>query len=330
IADPNELQATVTNVRMWGTRERLTFDEVAAAARVDVEVLRRFWRAAGFAEPEADARVLTPRDIELFERFHGGMEFIGEDVLLQLVRVIGAAAARVAEAALSAFVVNVLPDAIEADPSGVVLAQMNELSVAMLDDATDAFDVMLRHNIERGFRPFEEFGGRQGIDLQQRSIGFADLVGSTAWTQGLEMRELADALADFDAIASETVVACGGRVVKTIGDEVMFVANEPAGAVEVALALVDAFDEHPVLPPVRAGVASGGVVARDGDFSGPVVNLAARAVKLARPSSVLVDEATQARLPASIQAKSIGRRTLKGFPERTRLFAVSRRAADAG
>ena len=106
----------------------------------------------------------------------------------------------------------------------------------------------------------------------------------------------------------------------------MFAANDPVAATEIGLALVDAFAAHEVLPPVRVGVASGAVVARDGDYSGPVVNLAARAVKLASPSSVLVDGSTRAALDESFVCTDAGRSELKGFAEPVSLFRVSRNA----
>ena len=163
----------------------------------------------------------------------------------------------------------------------------------MIDGMTRSFDTFMRHHIERGFRPLEMVAGADGIDLVRRSIGFVDLVDSTAWTQQLELPALSQALNIFDSTASEIVIGRGGRVVKLIGDEIMFAANDALTAADIALALVEAFADHDVLPPVRAGIATGDVLARDGDFSGAVVNLAARAVKVARPSSVLVDPETR-------------------------------------
>ena len=160
---------------------------------------------------------------------------------------------------------------------------------------TGAFDTFLRHHIERGFRPLGSPEATAGIDLVRRSVGFADLVDSTAWTQRVELPELSRALTTFDATASEIVVERGGRVVNVIGDSVMFVAPEPGTAVDIALTLVETFDTHELLPQVRTGVATGDVLAREGDFSGQVVNLAARAVSVARPSTLLVDRVTRGR-----------------------------------
>ncbi len=100
----------------------------------------------------------------------------------------------------------------------------------------------------------------RGVEVQRRSVGFADLVGSTAWTQQLDVADLAAALTEFDATASELVTTGGGRVVKLIGDEIMFAAPEASMAVDAALALVDAFAAHDTLAQVRVAVATGDVL----------------------------------------------------------------------
>jgi len=200
--------------------------------------------------------------------------------------------------------------------------------MVLLDGMTRAFDTMLRHHIELGFRPLEAMDAAAGIDLVRRSIGFADLVDSTAWTQQLELPALSKALTAFDSTASDIVVERGGRVVKLIGDSVMFVANDPIVAADIALALVDAFASHDLLPPVRTGVATGDVLAREGDFSGAVVNLAARAVSIARPSTLLVDRETRDALETSttLSCHTAGTFRLKGFGKRVLLSRVTRQA----
>ena len=97
--------------------------------------------------------------------------------------------------------------------------------------------------------------------------------------------ELAAALGDFERVASDAVVGVGGRIVKRIGDAVMFVSSDAEAACAAALAIVAAVGEHPVLTAARAAVASGAVLPRDGDYFGTAVNLAARAVALAEPGS---------------------------------------------
>jgi adenylate cyclase len=327
---PDELPALASTIALWDNRERLNLGEVAAAANIDPDLVARAWRAAGFPEPDPDPGVRTflRRDIEILAIMEAAVEFLTEAVTIQMTRVLGAAAARVAEASVSAFVVNVVPQAVEHDPSGLELARANAESMVLVDGMTRAFDTFLRHYIERGFRPTEALEAPAGVDLIRRSVGFADLVDSTAWSQQLDLPVLSQALSLFDATASDIVVGRGGRVVKLIGDGVMFVAHDPETATDIALALVDAFASHDLLPQVRTGVASGDVLARDGDYSGPVVNLAARAVNAARPSTLLVDAATRLALDGSTDflCRGAGAFQLKGYARRVDLFRVTRTA----
>jgi adenylate cyclase len=274
--------------------------------------------------------MFSQRDVEILAIMRAGIELLGEEVTIQMARVLGAAAARVADASVSAFVVNVVPQALEDDPSGLELARANAESMVMVDGMTRAFDTFVRHHIERGFRPLEMMAAAEGIDLVRRSVGFVDIVDSTAWTQQLELPALSQALNTFDSTASEIVIGRGGRVVKLIGDEIMFAANDPLAAADIALALVEAFATHDVLPPVRAGIATGDVLARDGDFSGAVVNLAARAVNVARPSTVLVDPETRGALEAStgFSCRTADAFRLKGFERRVKLSRVKRASTE--
>lgn len=323
-----ELPLLASTIALSGNRERLTLEGVAAVAGVEPALIARTWRAAGFPDPDPDADVPSfwASDAEILTILRAAIGLFGEDVTIQLVRVLGAAAARVADASVSAFVVNVVPQAVEHDRSGLELARANAESMVLLDGVSRAFDTLLRHHIELGFRPLDAMESAVGIDLVRRSVGFADLVDSTAWTQQRDLPALSQALSAFDSTASEIVVERGGRVVKLIGDSVMFVANDPVAAADIALALVDAFAAHDLLPPVRTGVATGDVLARDGDFSGAIVNLAARAVSIARPSTLLVDRETRDALDgsAAFSCRTAGSFALKGFRKRVPLSRIKR------
>ncbi len=325
-APRDELPLLASSLALWGRGKRLTIDEVSERAGVEPALVARAMRAAGFPEPDPELRTFSPRDVELLEILSAGIEFLGEEVTIQLMRVMGAAAARVADASVSAFMVNVAPQAIEQDPSGLALARANTESLVLLDGMTRGFDTLLRHHIERGFRPLGTTTAVSDVDLVVRSVGFADLVESTAWTQQLDVSSLARALTEFDAVSSEIVVARDGRLVKLIGDEVMFVTHDAAAAADIALELVATFADHAVLPPVRAGIATGEVLARDGDYSGGVVNLAARAVRIAGPSCLLVDRTTRDALQgdARFACGPEHVRSLKGFSKRVGLCEVTR------
>ncbi|HYQ35396.1 MAG TPA: adenylate/guanylate cyclase domain-containing protein, partial [Mycobacterium sp.] len=145
-------------------------------------------------------------------------------------------------------------------------------------------------------------------------IGFADLSGFTALTQALTPAQLSDLLNEFAGTVSDVVHADGGRVVKFIGDEVMWVSASPEQLAKAAVDLV----EHPRAREeglqVRAGLAYGSVLAINGDYFGNPVNLAARLVAAAAPGQILADSALRDELPDR-SAVAHGPLTLKGFDE---------------
>ena len=120
-------------------------------------------------------------------------------------------------------------------------------------------------------------------------IGFADIVGYTSTVRHTGVDELAALLESFEENAAETIVANHGRVVKSLGDEVLFVADTAQDAAEIAVRLSDPARAARGLPQLRVGMALGRVLARFGDVYGPAVNLASRLTSLARPGTVLVD-----------------------------------------
>jgi adenylate cyclase len=121
------------------------------------------------------------------------------------------------------------------------------------------------------------------------AVGFADLAGFTALTRRVDESELREVLDAFEQVSTEIVGGHRGRIVKTIGDEVLFTADDAATAAEIALDLIEAADADERIPPLRVGVAQGEVIDRLGDVYGATVNIAARLTSLGRPGQVLVD-----------------------------------------
>jgi adenylate cyclase len=289
----------------------LTLEEAAQRSAVPSDKLRRINRLAGFPDPGPDDRVFAESFVDLARGMSAAESLFGEDAVLQLVRVMGSATARVADALVSAFLVNVEPAARGQDPVGMAVARANAEAAALLPLVGDTLDVLLRQHLIAARRTILGDAADPGYETQRMSVGFVDLVGSTALAQRLSPRELGAVLSEFENTAADTVTAAGARVVKLIGDEVLYVAGDEALACKIALDLTAAFAEHPRLPAVRAGVAGGDVLLRDGDVFGPVVNLAARAVKLARAGEVLATPAVAEA--AGLRAESLGPQRLEGF-----------------
>jgi len=78
---------------------------------------------------------------------------------------------------------------------------------------------------------------------------------------------------------------------RRLGDEILFVIDDPASAAEATLQLLDMFTADGALPQVHAGLAFGPVLDRGGDVFGPVVNVAARFANIARKGTIRVDQA---------------------------------------
>ena len=126
------------------------------------------------------------------------------------------------------------------------------------------------------------------------TVGFADLVGFTRLSRQLVDADLAALVESFEAASADVVAATGAQLVKTVGDEIFFVAPTAAVAVATAQRLHDVHRQLPEVPQVRIGLATGHVLRRMGDVFGATVNLASRLTAFARPGKTLVDAATAA------------------------------------
>jgi adenylate cyclase len=164
----------------------------------------------------------------------------------------------------------------------------------------------------------------RSVDTAHMTVGFVDLVGFTTLSGRMAPRELADTIERFEETAHDVVTARGCRLVKLIGDEVMFVALDATAACDAALALVEKFRGDATVTP-RGALATGELVIRGGDYYGPVVNLASRVAELAVPNELLVTEAVAAHTQSiAFRFEPAGKRMLKGFDQPVALLSVER------
>ena len=303
----------------------LTIEQVAARASMTTATVARLWRAAGLPEPEAGTRHFTEADASLLELMGFAISAFGEPAAVQLMRVMGSSMARVAEAGFAASIVNVRDGWITRAESLVAAADAAEMLGTMTQSAAQIFDVLFRRHIEATARRWSTNPSDDPATLDA-AIGFVDLAGFTAVSRELDTGALGEAVNDLEELAIAAALALDGRVVKMIGDEIMFMARDARSACALALRLVDAIAAHPVLPAARAAVAAGPVIARDGDYFGPVVNLASRLVEQARAGELLVPLLTAAALDAEhVHVSSPISLSLKSFAEPVSAVSVTRR-----
>jgi adenylate cyclase len=284
---------------------RYTEAEVARLSGVPVEISRRLWRALGFPDPPEDELVFTDADVEMLRPVAAMLESgdVDPEVALQMTRVIGQSMARVAEAYISSIVARLRQggDLVQPESGGI-------LTVHELINYVFQRQMQAAARRRLGVLQSDDGGGRPSL-----TVGFADLVGFTALSQQISDRELAEVVDRFEAVAFDTIAALGGRVVKMIGDEVMFSTTRPATAAEIALTLSDLYGDDEELSEVRVGLACGPVLEREGDLYGPVVNLASRIVSLAYPGSVVTSDDVHESLEGDprFEWRSMRRRYLK-------------------
>lgn len=267
---------------------RYTMGEVAAMTGMSAEVIGRLWRSIGLPEPAPGDRVLGDLDVEAVETFVDllGLGAADLDTGVHLARVIGLAMARIADAELSAtmsaFGAAIPGDSVSAADRFAEVADRSVPAVARL------LEFVWRRHLQAATRRTMLVRGRSGGASPELTVGFADMVGFTSLSQQLDERQLAEVVSRFESVAHDTVTVLGGRVVKTIGDEVLFVADEPLAGARIGLRLAELYRDDDLLSDVRVGLAAGPVLVQDGDVYGPVVNLASRIVRIADPGTVLV------------------------------------------
>jgi adenylate cyclase len=145
--------------------------------------------------------------------------------------------------------------------------------------------------------------------------GFADIVGFTTLSRSISEDELARLVERFESTTAGIIAEHGGRVVKTIGDEVLFVVQGPTDAADIALALGSWAEGEEDMPKLRIGMAYGRVVSWLGDVYGPIVNVASRLTSVARPGSTLVDRELAGALEddPGYQLRRIRRVSVRGY-----------------
>ena len=299
---------------------------IADLSGLSPEQIIRLWRSLGFAEPQVGDHLFTDVDVDMLRTIGQllAMGWIDDELTIQMARVIGSSLSRVA----SALIDSVDPDEprVSTRPRGDDgFAAIAPLLLPML---LQVMDYVWRRHVQAEARARMAREHAEG-DPDHRVVGFADLVGFTALSQQIDAHELAGVVDSFEGIAYDTVNRLGGRVVKMIGDEVMFSVPDEASAVEIALSLSETYRDDDELSDVRVGLASGPVLQREADLYGPVVNRASRIVNIAFPGSVVVSgEIVDAIEDAEgLFWKSIGSRNLKDIGK-VPLFLVRRESTE--
>jgi len=295
-------------------RTPLSVDEAASAAGVSPEDFLQLWRALGFLEPDRGQRAIPAALAEALPVVATATrDWLGDDTSHGLARVIGNATAQLAEAVVDAFRIGFEVPQLSAGTSySDVVEQYVELTRVSMPAFEALVSATLRAHIVRAARGMWAPDEERLATSRERFVAFADLVGYTALSRTMSPGELATMLSRFEETAAEAVTARQARVVKLLGDAVMFVSESPADGCAAALTVCERISAAG-LPPVRVGADHGSVLSRAGDYYGDVVNRAARLVAVARPGTVVVSETVAAAVGGAFRLERLPATALKGF-----------------
>jgi len=310
---PGAPTAADLDALLLGAPRRYNRQEAAQLAGVPLERARRYWRALGFANT-GSALAFTDADVRAMRQLARLVEdgTLTEDLAVGITRALGHTTAR-----LASWQVDLVLDRLSAGTglrSGLSVTEAYQTTQTLLPELEQllvhAWRRQLAASVDRVLSDDDTL-----VDAAHVTVGFADLVGFTRLSRRLDQRDLAALVERFEQVGADVVTAARARLVKTLGDEVLFLADTPASGAEAALSLLEAFSGEDSVPQLRIGLATGLVIARMGDVFGTTVNLASRLTSLARPGSALVDVATAQDLAqeSSFETVALWRRPLRGL-----------------
>jgi adenylate cyclase len=309
-----------------------TVTDIAERSGVPLQRVLRALLAAGIpAQPDTD----VPAElVSLMAAFEQGSALMGEEAILAFTRVLGAAAINIAEAAIALFFAELGPGTVREGHNELARARLAEAATTAFTQVPpvltqlvmDAFERAQRRSVQarNWLGPYPTEDDAEG-PTEVVALGFVDLVGSTAWAQSLNLRDQNLALTRFESAAWTSAVLAGGRVVKTIGDEVFFSAPTADAACRIGTEVCRAAAEDRQLPAARGAVGLGPATPREGDYFGPLVNLLARLVKVGAPGELVVTETAASELPADAWLlRPMEPTDLRGIETPVRTFVVER------
>lgn len=286
MADPDLPLADRLEQVLLGGPRRYTRLQAADRAGISSELANALWLALGFASMPDDQVAFTDEDVTALKNAAGLVEagLIDAGTLQSVTRMVGQSMSRLAEWQ-SQLLVGLLAERPQAIPDGDLAGFVASLEPVLRQVQVHVWRRQLAAASQRLLTADGSDPGSATL-----VVGFVDLAGYTSLSRQVTVPELSAVLEEFESLVAGLVAEQHGRIVKTIGDEVLYVSASPVGAAEIALRLQERTAASELLPPVRIGLALGTVLSRYGDVYGPVVNIASRLTGLARPATVLIDE----------------------------------------
>lgn len=291
--------------------------QVSAETGVTVEEAQRLWRALGFPEHGLETTAFNHADVEAVTTLLGAVSsgLIDFDMAVNLTRALGQTMARLADWEVGTLIHRVE----ELETGDEATGSRMGSAMRVVEEFSTPFEELMiyawRRHLAAAVARIEALGANEeDLHTVQLTVGFADIVSFTALSNEISEDRIGDLVEVFESRCADVVASQRGRVIKSIGDSVLFVNDDPIRAHDTAEGIIQVIGRDPRMPDVRVGLATGSVVMRLGDVFGPPVNLAARLTAVARRNRVIIDEATARRLPDDqFETRRLPARPVRGF-----------------
>ena len=299
----------------------LTVQEVAEQAGVALEMVEEYRALVGLPRVAFDVACLPPETVFDLKALQLGEEIFGIECR-DFFRAMGAAAASVVQAAVALLVDHHAAKLSEGPGGELATLKANMAASTAQPLIPEVLAHMLTLHFEADYARRLSEAETWGAKSRETAVGFVDLVDSTSWAGDCPAEAHRAATADFEMASWKAAGRHGGRIVKYIGDEAMFVAEDAVAAVRIALDLCRFAADHSVLPPARGAVGLGPVTRRGGDYFGPVVNMVSRATKAAAPGQVVVSVPVAEGLTPDLSCVDLGEFAFKGLANPVHLYGI--------
>lgn len=276
--------------RLMGSPRTLRRADVAELAGSRPGLPQELWRAMGFANARDEDIVFNRRDVEAVRGIERIIDrgLVDAETAVRLARAVGRSTDRM-EMWMLQLVSDMMTAEQDLEVDTTTAFDVAERLIAIADEMTPLIDYVSRRNLANAISRMVADAEPESHVGVVRTVGFADLVSFTSLVRTTSERDLAELVTSFETTVSDVVAQAGGAVVKTVGDEVLFTHRSIAGGIRIAFDLLEAVARTPKLPRLRIGVATGRVLARQGDVYGHTVNRASRLTSTAAPGEILVD-----------------------------------------
>ncbi|MFL6090117.1 MAG: adenylate/guanylate cyclase domain-containing protein [Aeromicrobium sp.] len=289
----------------------LTRLDLAKRTGVSPEDQARRWRMLGYPETASDVIAFTSSDIGslLATQRLVDLEIVEEASEEAFIRTLGRTFSRLAEWQVRVLLHSLL----ESETGPPTEKDLRRLGEMLQLGAEIQENVWRHHLLGAATRLMVQHGAAP--DSEPACVGFVDIVGFTSRSRSLTGAELGALVDRFESVVSDLIADHAGRVVKTIGDEVVFVVDDPVEAAWLAVELAEQHTQDATFPNVRVGMAYGEILNRLGDVLGPVVNMASRLTQVALPGRSVIDSTMAEHVAGTpgLRLRKLRRMNVKGF-----------------